>query len=64
MSWEDLKKKLDLDYDQRMLEYEMQTEMLRIKREQFYRDNPDLPFKTMYMQVCAPPQRIIINIIK
>jgi hypothetical protein len=52
----------DLDYDIRLNQYNMDTELLRIKREQFYRDNPNFPFQSMYLQVCAPPQKVNIVI--
>jgi len=61
MSMEQLKMKLDLDYIERKSKYEMEKELLRIKREQFYKDNPDFWCKTMYMEVTAPPQKITIK---
>jgi hypothetical protein len=60
-----LKIRIDLDYSRRLREYEMYAEGLRIQREQFLKDNPDHPYKeTMFMQVCAPPQKVTINIIE
>lgn len=56
--------KLELDYIERKSKYDLETELLRLQREHFYKNNPDFPFKTMYMQVTAPPQKIIIKEIK
>ena len=61
MEW--LKLKLDLDYMNRKSRYDMECELLRLKREQFYIDNPDFPYGTMYMQVISPPQKVEIKII-
>lgn len=58
-----LKFRLDTEYIERKKEYDEQVESLRLKREKFYLDNPDFPFKSMYMNVVAPPIRICINII-
>lgn len=62
-TWYDLKLKLDLDYLHKKCVYDADTELLRLKREQFYRDNPNCPYKSMYIQVTAPPQKFEIRII-
>jgi hypothetical protein len=53
--------KLDLEYIEAKGKYDLEVELLRLKREQFYRENPDFPDPYMYMQVTAPPQRLIIR---
>jgi len=55
---------LEANYARRLAEYNRQTEELALMREEFYRENPDCPFKTMYMQVTAPPQKFFINHLK
>ncbi len=59
----DLKLKMDLDYIERSSKYNAETELLEMQRKQFYEANPDFPIKTMYMQVCAPPQKFEIRIV-
>lgn len=56
--------KLEMDYTERKHRYDLEAELLRLKREAFYKDNPDFWCKTMYMQVTAPPTRIQIVIIE
>lgn len=48
------------EYEARLKEYNRQTEELKKQREKFYEENLDFPFKTMYMQVTAPPQKVSI----
>lgn len=54
---------MDLDYARRKRMYDADCDLLRIQREQFYSVNPDHPFKFMFMQVAAPPQKVEINFI-
>ena len=54
---------MDIIYKGRLQEYNRQKEELEKKRKEFYEKNPDFPIKTMYMQVCAPPQKFEIKII-
>ena len=49
------------EYEARLKEYNRQCEELKKQREDFYSANPYFPIKTMYMQVIAPPQKIIIK---
>jgi hypothetical protein len=58
-SWQ---REIDMNYNSALRRYEGECELLRLQREQFYRDNPDAP-PYMYMQVTAPPQKITIKII-
>jgi len=62
MSIELLKLKLGLDYFERKSKYDMETELLKIKREWFYKNNPDFPYGNMFLQVTAPPKRFEIKI--
>jgi hypothetical protein len=64
MSNEQIQAEMDLSYQQRLKAYEIQVDSLRVQREAFYAANPDCPIKTMFMNVCAPPQRIELRIIK
>jgi len=50
--------KIELNYQRRLIKYNEDARFLKDKREQFYKDNPDFPIKTMYMQVTAPPQKV------
>lgn len=52
------------DYEERMKEYSKRVSELTAQREKFYAENPDFPMKTMYMNVIAPPQKLIIREIK
>ena len=64
MSWKELKLKFDLDYMERKSKYDMECELLRIKREQFLKENPNHPYKDiMFLQVTSPPQKIEIKFI-
>lgn len=54
--------KMEMDYIERKGKYDLEVELLRLQREHFYKNNPDFPIKTMYMQVTAPPQKISINL--
>lgn len=58
-----LKMKWDLDYARRKVEYDQYVENLRIQRERFYAENPDFPYKCMFLNVLAPPTKFTINII-
>jgi hypothetical protein len=51
-------------YKMSMDEYKHHVEMLEIKRKKFYEDNPDFPYKTMYMNVIAPPVKIELKMVK
>lgn len=64
MSNEERILKIELDYMERKADYDMKAELLRIQREQFYEANPDFSNPYMFMQVCAPPQKIEIIIVK
>ncbi len=50
-----------IDYDRRMREYNIMVAELEEKRRKFYEENPDFPFKTLFMNVTAPPMKLIIN---
>lgn len=58
MDIELLKVQMEVSYFERKYAYDRQVEEMRIMREDFYRENPDFPIKTMFMNVCAPPMRI------
>jgi len=62
-SFRETKNRMDADYEIRLEKYKKDTAELTEKRKKFYEENPDFPIKTMYMQVCAPPQKISIKII-
>lgn len=53
-----------LDYDKRLEDYNKMVSELAEKRKKFYEENPNLPFKTMYINVYAPPIKITIREIK
>lgn len=53
-----------INYDERLRDYNIEKERLAAKREEFYRDNPNFPIKSLFLNVCAPPQKITINTIK
>lgn len=55
---------LPIDYEERLAKYNHEVEMLAQKRKEFYEANPDFWCKTMYINVCAPPQKIEIREIK
>ena len=50
------------DYNERMRDYNKQVLELDREREMFYADNPDFFSKVMYMDVIAPPQKLIISV--
>jgi hypothetical protein len=52
------------DYEARLAKYNHEVEVLAEKRRKFYEENPDFWCKTMYINVCAPPQKIEIREIK
>lgn len=52
---------IELKYRRRLVEYNYHVQQLEEQRKMFYEKNPDFPIKTMYMNVCAPPQRIIFK---
>ena len=54
---------MELDYNRRKCEYDLTVEELRQQREKFYEENPDFPYKYMYMQVTAPPQKVTFQFI-
>lgn len=54
---------LDIKLAKRDWEYEAYVSEMNEKRRKFYEENPDCPFKTMYMVVCAPKQTISIKYI-
>ncbi len=49
------------DYETRLKKYNEEVKALEEQREKFYKENPDFPIKTMYMNVIAPPQKIEIR---
>lgn len=49
-----------LDHQERTDAYNKMVEELKLKREQFYRDNPNFPIKTMYLNVISPPQKFVL----
>jgi hypothetical protein len=53
----------ELEYQKRLDEYNHHVQMLEIQRKKFYEENPDFPFKSMYINVIAPPQKITIKYI-
>lgn len=52
---------MELKYQKRLFEYNNYVSDLEIQRKEFYEKNPDFPFKNMFMNVCAPPLKIIIK---
>ena len=48
------------DYEQIIREYNDSVKALEEQRKVFYETNPDFPFKTMYMNVIAPPQKFVL----
>ena len=52
---------LPLDYEKRLQEYNDKVNALEEQRNEFYAKNPDYPFKNMFMNVMAPPQKCIVN---
>ena len=48
------------DYNERLKEYNKQVLELAEQRRKFYDDNPVFPFKTMYINVIALPQKLSI----
>lgn len=57
-------REIDLDYNSKKRIYDMEAELLKLKREAFIADNPDHPYKNiMFLQVTAPPQKISITIL-
>lgn len=47
-----------IDYNDRLKEYNKHVEELAEKRRKFYEENPQFPYKYLYMNVIAPPQKI------
>jgi hypothetical protein len=50
-----------LDYDERIEKYNKQVSELEKQRKEFYEKNPSFPIKTMFMNVIAPPQKLILK---
>ena len=48
------------EYNRLLIDYNKQIGTLRKKRKKFYKDNPNFPYKTMYLNVIAPPQKLTI----
>ena len=61
MEIETLIENLDSTYNRMKEKYDRDAMELERQRKEFYEKNPDYPFKTMFMQVTAGPQRFIIN---
>lgn len=51
------------DWEQRQKDYNDMVDRLAQQRKDFYEKNPDYPIKTMYINVIAPPKKIIIRTI-
>lgn len=50
------------DYDARMKTYNAHVADLKRQKDQFIKDNPDFPNpEILFMNVIAPPQRIILK---
>ncbi len=49
------------DWEVKLKEYNDYVDELAEKRRKYYEENPDAPIKTMYMNVIAPPTRLIIQ---
>lgn len=49
-------KKLDSDIEASKKEWNDYVADMNAKRDAFYKENPDFPFKGMFMVVCAPRQ--------
>lgn len=63
MDFFELELKINTDYTERLNRYNEQVRQLEQERKKFYEDNPDFPYKTMFMQVTAPPQKLTIKYI-
>jgi uncharacterized protein YeeX (DUF496 family) len=50
-----------LDYDKRMEEYNKKVAEIEKQREEFYEKNPDFWSKNMFLNVIAPPQKLVIT---
>lgn len=50
--------KIELEYMERLSEYNLLVAQLKFQRDQFYAQNPACPNKTMFMNVLHPPQQI------
>ena len=48
------------DYDEQMKKYNKKGSELAEQRRKFYEENPNFPYKTMYLNVISPPQKFII----
>ena len=49
-----------IDYNIKMQEYNRMVLELEEQRKKFYEENPNFPLKYMYVNVIAPPQKLII----
>jgi len=58
-----IKLEMDFDYECRLSAYNLREQRLKEQREQFYKENPDFPYKSMFMSVTAPPCKISIEFV-
>lgn len=49
------------DYEKRMKEYNKHISELEEKRKKFYEGDHNFTFKSMYINVIAPPKKLVIN---
>jgi hypothetical protein len=54
---------IQINYQKRLDAYNKHVADLSKKRTEFYQKNPDFPFRSMYMNVTAPPQKFEIKIL-
>ena len=53
-----------LDYGEKLKKYNKMVAELAEKRKRFYEENPNFHFKSMYINVYAPPIKITIREVK
>jgi hypothetical protein len=66
-NFEEIKKKLDDDYKKRMWHYNNHCEILELEKKHFIATHPDWPedlLEIMFLNVIAPPQKIILTELK
>lgn len=61
--WNEIIERINSDYDRRLRKYNQYVKDLERQREEFYTTNPDFHYKSMFMLVIAPPQKIEIKLI-
>lgn len=61
MELDALKEKVDRSYYASLDKYNKDVERLEKQREAFYKDNPDYPVKTLFINVISPPIKVFIQ---